>query len=62
MISVENHHTHQGLDSLICSISRVTTVLTNVSSDFQLFFFLVVCSDMISKGGSKAGIGPKGYY
>ena len=36
--------------SLIRSISRVTTVLANVSSVFQLFSFLVVCSDMISMG------------
>jgi hypothetical protein len=35
---------------LIRSVSRVTTVLANVSSVFQLFFFLVVCSDMIAKG------------
>ena len=45
-----HHHNHQGLDPLICSVSRVTTVLANVSLVFQLFFFLVVCSDMISKG------------
>ena len=45
-----HHHKHQGLDALIRSVSRVTTVLANVSSVFQLFFFLVVCSDMISKG------------
>jgi len=44
------HHKHQGLDPLIRSVSRVTTVLANVSSVFQLFFFLVVCSDMIWKG------------
>ena len=44
-----HHHKHQGLDPLICSISRVTIVLANVSLVFQLFF-LVVCSDMISKG------------
>jgi len=43
-------HKHQGLDHLIRSVSRVTTALTNVSSVFQLFSFLVVCSDMISKG------------
>ena len=36
--------------SLILSVSRVTTVLANVSSVFQLFSFLVVCSDMISTG------------
>jgi hypothetical protein len=45
-----HHHHHQGLDPLIRSVSRVTTVLANVSSVFQLFFFLTVCSDMISKG------------
>jgi len=45
-----HHHKHQGLDPLIRSISRVTTALANVSSVFQLFFFLVVCSDMISNG------------
>jgi hypothetical protein len=44
-----HHYKHQGLDLLICSISGVTTALTNVSSVFQ-FFFLVACSDMISKG------------
>ena len=35
---------------MIRSVSTVTTVLADVSSVFQLFFFLVVCSDMISKG------------
>jgi hypothetical protein len=45
-----HHHHHQGLDPLIRSVSRVTTALSNVSSVFQLFSFLVVCSDMISKG------------
>ena len=35
---------------LIRSVSRVTTALTNVSSVFQLFSFLVVCSGVISKG------------
>jgi hypothetical protein len=45
-----HRHKHQGLDRLIRSVSRVTTVLANVSSVFQLLFFLVVCSDMISKG------------
>jgi len=43
---------NQGLELLIRSVSRVTTALANVSSVFQLFFFLVVCSDMISKGFS----------
>ena len=38
--------------SLIRSVSRVTTVLANVSSVFQLFSFLVVCSDMVSTGSS----------
>jgi len=45
-----HHHQHQGLDPLIRSVSRVTTVLPNFPSVFQLFFFLVVCSDMISNG------------
>ena len=45
-----HHHKHQRLDPLIRSVSRVTTVPANFSSVFQLFFFLVVCSDMISKG------------
>jgi hypothetical protein len=44
------HNKHQGLAPLIRSVSRVTTALAIVSSVFQLFFFLVVCSDMISKG------------
>jgi hypothetical protein len=35
---------------IIRSVSRVTTALANVSLVFQLFSFLVVCSDMISKG------------
>jgi len=45
-----HHHKHQGLDPLIRSVSKVTTALSNVSSVFQLFSFLVVCSGMISKG------------
>jgi len=45
-----HHHKHKGLDPLIRSVSKVTTVLANVSSVFQLFSFRVVCSDMISKG------------
>jgi hypothetical protein len=44
-----HHHKHQGLDPLIHPVSRVTTAVANVSSVFQLFSFLVVCSDMISK-------------
>ena len=49
-IIFDHHHKHQGRDPLIGSVSIVTTVLANVSSVFQLFFFLVVCSDMISEG------------
>ena len=45
-----HHYKHQGLDPLILTVSRFTTALANVSSVFQLFSFLVVCSDMISKG------------
>jgi len=45
-----HHHKHHGFDPLIRSVSRVTTNLTNVSSVFQLFSFLVVYIDMISKG------------
>jgi hypothetical protein len=50
MYSHHHHHKHQGLDSLIRYISRVTAALSNASSVFQLFSFLVVCSGMISKG------------
>ena len=35
---------------MIRSVSKVTTALSSVSSVFQLFSFLVVCSSMISKG------------
>jgi len=45
-----HHHKHQGLDPLIPSVSRVTAARANVSSVFQLFSFLVVCSGMILKG------------
>ena len=44
------HHKHQGLDTLIRSVSRVTAACANASSVFQLFSFLVVCSGMISNG------------
>ena len=44
-----HHHKHQGLDPLNRSVSKVTTALSNVSSVFQLFSFLV-CSGMISEG------------
>jgi hypothetical protein len=52
VITDGHHHyrKYQGLDPLIRSVSRVTTVLANVSSVFQLFSFLVVCSDIFSKG------------
>ena len=45
-----HHHKHQGLDTLIRSVSRVTAARANASSVFQFFSFLVVCSGMISKG------------
>ena len=45
-----HHHKHQGLDSLIRSVSRVTAARANASSVFQLFSFPLVCSGMISKG------------
>ena len=45
-----HHHKRQGLDPLIRSVSKVTTILSNVSSVFQLFYFLVVSSSIISKG------------
>ena len=44
------HHKHQGSDPLIRSVSRVTAARAVVSSVFQLFSFLVVCSGMISNG------------
>jgi len=47
-----HHHKHQGLDPLICSVSRVTAARANTSLVFQLFSFLVVCIGMISKGFS----------
>ena len=50
VLCTTHHHKHQRLDPLILSVSRVTTAVANVSSVFQLFFFLVVCNDMISKG------------
>jgi len=50
LIIYHHHHKHQGLDPLIHSVSRVTAARANVSSVFQLFSFLVVCSGMISKG------------
>jgi len=50
MAGHHHHYKHQGLDPLIRSVSRVTTVLAYISWVFQFFFFLVICSDMISKG------------
>ena len=49
LLNHHHHHKHQGLDPLIRSVSKVTTALSNVSSVFQLFSFLVVCSSMISE-------------
>ena len=48
--SHHHHHKHQGLDPLIRSVFKVTTAISNVSSVFQLFSFIVVCSSMTSKG------------
>ena len=45
-----HHHKHQGLNPLIRSVSKITTALSIVSSVFQLFSFLVICSGMISEG------------
>ena len=45
-----HYHKHQGLDPLIHSVSRVTAAHANVSSVFQLYSVLVVCSGIISKG------------
>jgi len=45
-----HYHKHKILDPLIRSVSGVINVLANVSSVFQLFSFVVVCSDTISKG------------
>ena len=41
-----HHHKHQGLGHLACSVSRVTSVLANVSLVSRLFSFLVDCSGM----------------
>jgi hypothetical protein len=38
------------MDPLIRSVSQFTAARANASSVFQLFFFLAVCSGMISKG------------
>ena len=47
---IVHHHKHQGVEPLIRSVPRVTAANSNVSSIFQLFSFLVVCSSMISNG------------
>jgi hypothetical protein len=47
-----HHYIHQGLDPLIRSISELQLLSPTFFSVFQLFSFLVVCSDMISKGFS----------
>ena len=47
-----HYHKHQDLDPSIRSVSKITTALSSVSSVFQLFSFLMVCSSMISKGFS----------
>ena len=51
-IYLEEFHLHKNprLDPSIRSVSTVTAARANVSSVFQLFSFLVVCSGMISKG------------
>jgi hypothetical protein len=36
--SHRHHHTHQGLDPVIRSVSRVTTAPANVSSVFRLIY------------------------
>jgi hypothetical protein len=45
-----HHHKHQGLGHLARSVSGVTAALSNVSSVFQPFSFLVGCSGMILQG------------
>jgi hypothetical protein len=45
-----HHHKPQGMAPLIRSVPRVITAAPNVAPVFHLFSFLVVCSDMISKG------------
>jgi hypothetical protein len=50
LFNTHHHHKHQGLGHMARSVSRVTTVLANVSSVSQLFSFLVDCSGMILKG------------
>jgi hypothetical protein len=45
-----HHHKDRGSDPTIRSVFTVTAALSNASSVFQLFSFLVVCTGMISKG------------
>jgi hypothetical protein len=49
-LSIYYRHKLRRLDPSIRSVSRVTAALANFSSVFQLFFFPVVCSGMISLG------------
>jgi hypothetical protein len=44
-----NNHKHPGLGHLARSVSRVTLVLSIVSSVYQLLSFLVGCNGMILK-------------
>jgi len=44
-----HHQKHPGFGHLAHSISRATVALSNISSVFQLFSFLVGCSGMILK-------------
>ena len=46
----DHHYKHPGLGHLTRSVSRVTAALSTASSVSQLFFFLVGCRDMISRG------------
>jgi len=46
-----HHHQHQVSDPLIRSVSTVTAARDNVSSVFQLFSFLVVCSGVVISEG-----------
>jgi hypothetical protein len=49
-IFVNHQHKHPGLGHLARSVSRVTVVVSIISSVSQLFSFLVGCSGMILKG------------
>jgi hypothetical protein len=45
-----HHYKHQGLGHLASDVSSVTAALANVSSDSQLFSFIVDCSGMMLTG------------